>query len=366
MNKFVVMALLLAAFVGTAAAPSIGATPSLRDFGSINRGGSKEVTFYITSDAQNTFTLNPIAQPVGQSTLMNNAPDKDMVSEQDVSDWIKFSKDTYTINPDTTETYTLPGGAKVEAQGTINVTVNVPFLPGQAEPGFHMAQIRLNPDFGVGEGGGFGAAAIGLSVPRVMFTVPGNARREIQLNNAEALRVGPDRVQVILQFQNTGTVTTSFENTNLPIYQDGRRVGQLNVDNMKLAPGETQEMSLFWTPSDLEGGTYRLEGTVDYTSGQFLIDGTIAFTDTPQPVRQVEQPSGDGEGEKGSVPLWLFALFVVALAAVLYTFEVSLFWMMLIIGGVSIAFFILTTSASNFLLLVLLTSFVGIIYYGGL
>ena len=359
------MAIILAVFISPVAAQYVSTTPSGINMGEVERGSSNELNFYIDTNAQSVFELNPRVETAPFSTVSSSVSE-DNISEKDISDWVEFTQDSFTVNPQTRREYTLPNGENTSAVGSISMRLNVPQSRSLSEPGYYMFKLRPNPEFGDGGGTGFGSTTMSVALPNVLFRVPGEVERNIRVTNAEALRIGSNSIQIVLQFQNTGTVTTSYESFALPIKEGDRQVGVVNIPGYDIAPGESIEADVIWN-TDQEGGVYTLEGPLDYMSGQSYVEEDISFTDTPQAPRQVDEPEGgtQGGGDDGSFPLWLFMLFLLALSTVMYSFEFDLFSIMIVVGGIGLAGLILFTQASNLLLLLLLTSFTVMYYYGG-
>ena len=364
MKKKLYLVIAILFFVSTAYGVYLSSTPSNINLGEVEPGSTHQVDFYVDTDAQQPFELRPQVENAAISKMLEDIP-SDNISEQDVTSWVDFTEESFTIDPQTSQEYTMVNGETTRANGFYTLSVNVP-PRGKAEPGYHMVNLRPNPQFSGESGSGFGTTSIGLAIPSLVFRVDGDVERSIQVTDAEALRVGQNQVQVVLQFTNTGTVTTSYQGDTLNVYQEDRKVNELYFAGFDIPPGESIETEAIWTSSNLDGGVYRIEGPLDHWTGQFYVEEDISFTNTPQPRREVDEPEPDDEQGEDNFPMWLFILALTALGSVMYSFEFNLFSILLAIGTIGFATIILITSASNYLLLLLLTSLAVMINYGGI
>lgn len=362
MKKLFYLFLATAFFASMASAASIGVTPGYMDQGEVEPGNTVEFEYYITaSDIEQEFEVEPNYQKSLRYALGENAIiDMREVSEQDISPWIEFEQDTFTIDPTTSETYELSDGTSVNANGVVRFEVNV---PPNAEPGYKIGTLELNPSI-VGEGGsGAGARLVAQTVPGFAFRVSGSVERRIELAGINAVRVGENQVQIIEQLRNTGTVTNTLVKGKADILNsENQKVGTINLDSATLRPGEYAETSQLWTYEGLQGGRYTIEGQGDYRTGEMYVSGDFVITDSIEERRSIDEPSGGEVQESESAPLMLIVIVSLLVATLLYLMDIGLTWIIMLAGGTGIALFILLGPASNTLVLIPLIS-IGIMMY---
>lgn len=361
MRKLILVTFLIVFIASLANANSIGVTPGYIDYGEISEGETVEADFYITtSDIDQDFEVEPeYRQSLRYAMGENPAIDMRNVSEQDISSWIEFEQETININPNTSETYNLPDGTAVTAEGVISFEVDV---PPNAEPGYKLGTIEVNPSIG-GEGSGAGAQLIAQTVPSFAFKVPGSVNRNIELTELNAVRVGENQAQLIERLRNTGTVTTTFVEGRADITNSqGERVGVLDLRSATLAPGESAEIDQLWTYEDLEGGQYTIEGQGDYRTGEVYISGDFVITDNIQQRQSIDEPSESQTEDSGNTPITMIAILTVLLATLLYILDVSSYWIIMLSGGFAVALYVILSTASNLLVLIPLLS-IAVIFY---
>jgi len=361
MKKLLCIALLVVFITSLANAASIGVTPGYINYGEVGEGETVEVDFYITtSDIDQEFEVEPeYRQTLRYATGENPAINMRNVSEQDISSWVGFEQKTFSINPNTSETYSLPDGTSVTAEGLISFEINV---PPNVEPGYKLGTIQVNPSIS-GEGSGAGARLIAQTVPGFAFRVPGTVNRNIELTDLDGVRVGQNQVQIIERLRNTGTVTTTFVEGRVDITNSqGEKIGVLDLRSATLAPGESAEIDQLWTYEGLEGGQYSVEGKGDYRTGEMYVSENFAITDNIRERQSIDEPSGDQTGEPESAPLTMIIILSVLLATLLYMIDIQFNWIILLTGGLAVALYVLLGSASNLLVLIPLIS-LGIMLY---
>lgn len=362
MNKLFYLLLAITFFSGLTSAASIGVTPGYLNNGEVEPGNTVEFQYYITaSDIEQEFEVDPRYQRSLKYALGDNGIlDMRETSEQDISQWIEFEQDTFTVDPTTSETYELEDGTSVNANGVVNFEVDV---PPNAEPGYKIGTLELNPSM-VGEGGsGAGAKLIAQTVPGFAFRVSGSVERRIELAGIDAVRVGENQVQIIEQLRNTGTVTTTLVKGKADILNSqNQKVGTINLDAATLKPGEYAETSQLWTTEDLEGGRYSIEGQGDYRTGEMYVSGDFVITESIEERRSIDEPSGGEVQESESAPITLIVIVSLLVATLLYLMDIGFTWIIMLAGGTGIILFILLGSASNTLVLIPLIS-IGIMMY---
>jgi hypothetical protein len=361
MRKLGILILLTLYLIYLSAGVSIGVTPGYVNYGEVEPGESINIEFYVTtSDIDQEFEVEPEYEKSLKYALGENAViDMRNVSEQNIESWIEPEQETYNIDPNTSETYQLPDGTSVEAEGEISFTV---YVPTNTEPGYRIGTIQLNPNF-QNEREETSARLVTQTVPGFAFRVPGSVDRSIELADTRAVRVAEDRVQIIKQLRNTGTVTTTLTGGQTDILNErGQTVGTINVKSATLAPGEFAEIDALWAEDDLEGGQYSLEGQGDYKTGEMYISGDFAITDTISERQSIDEPSG-GTGEaEDEVPVILILIISLLLGTVLYLLDAEITWTIILTGGMTVSLFIILGSVPVYFFLIPIIS-IGVMLY---
>ncbi len=351
MRKLILSILLIVLMTGFSSAASIGVTPGYIDYGEVEPGDSIDIEFYITtSQIDGEFTVDPEYRSSLRNALGENAViDMRNVSEQNIESWIEFDQESFSIDPSTSETYQLPDGTSVNAEGVISFTVDV---PPNTEPGYRLGALEINPDIG-GEGSGSGARLVAQTVPSFAFRVPGSVDRNIELTGTQAVRIGESRVQIINQLRNTGTVTTTLTGGEVSILDsEGQRVGQISVNSAKLAPGEYAEIDDVWVKEDLEGGEYSLEGQGDYRTGEMYISADFVITDTISERQSIDEPSAETTESEEDTPITLIVILSLLAGTLLYLLDVKFTWTVIITGVTGVGLYIVLSSVPTYLLLI--------------
>lgn len=347
---FLVMSVV--SLISASGALTFGAAPGFIDLGNVDRGSTENFNIYVTTDAQNSFQLSPQATYPFPSTMFDRTDlSIDQVSEQEVAEWFVFPEGDAQVDDLSESMYTLPDGSKVSAVASVPVKLRV---PDRAEPGYHFARIELNPEMD-NDGSGFGTQTRGVSIPQVLFRVPGNADRDISVNDITAVRTAESRVQIVLTIRNSGTVSTSLENSRVNITESGRNVASVALNTASpIAPGETVRVDANWVSNDVEGGNYRVEGDIGYHSASIPVIESISVTDSPKPAIVTDddqQQDQQQENEEQSAPLLLIFGVVIGLGSLLYVMGLDIVWVTLISGLAGIAIFIITAGLPIYILI---------------
>ncbi len=359
MRKHSVILLALAFFLPFSTAVSVGASPGFIDVGEIEPGTTQEIDFYITTNMDEEFQVSPEYRKTTKF-LGYSGIEMENISEQDVSSWIDFTEESYTIDPSSSETYELPEGTSVNAEGVVTMEINIPPNP---EPGYRMGELELNPSIS-GDGSGAGARVVGQTVPGFAFSTPGVVERDMEVGNIRGIRIGENEVQIIGRIGNTGTVTTAFEGAEVDVLNEGnQKIGSVRFDSATLEPGEYADIEAIWDSESVEGGEYAIEGTGSYSTGETYISGDFVITSAVQERESVDEPSGGTAEEPGSeTPVTMIIVLAMLLGVLLYVLEIDLMWIAMIIGGTAVSMFILFGTASNYLVLIPLMSIALMLY----
>ncbi|MFB6292563.1 MAG: hypothetical protein ABEI58_04180 [Candidatus Nanohaloarchaea archaeon] len=372
MSKKLILALFLGVILAQgASAVSIGVVPGINDLGTVQRGETVEVNFYVKTTAREPFVLRPeytrpssdFFQPLKKKDRSYDFEASE-ASQEEISGWIDWEKEEFRVEPSTKRTVTTRTGNKLTGvQGTVTFQLTV---PGDAEPGYHAGYVNLNPD--LSKSGGT-VQNIGLSRPTFVFRVPGEVRRELEVADVRGLRSGDSSARLDLILRNTGTVTVGVEPAEFSIFQGASKEDEINLGTIYVEPGSRKVVRREWgTGGELEAGEYRARGSLNYITGNAFFDQTFDITQFVQiqpseTGNQVNRTGGTG-GASGDLPLWLVAMILVLLGVLLYSFEIDPIWIVAIVGVTAISFFILMTGLPAWLIAVLIIITFTMIYYG--
>lgn len=368
--KKLVIATLLITMISGATAQSTGAAPSFQNLGEVQPGQTVRSTIYVTGTSYDQpYAVGPEAVAPLASKMLNpqEAPfPVEQYSEETISEWVIFDQETYIVDPNNSTPYVLANGAQINANGEVTFNIRV---PEDAEPGWHSGSVALNPQTSSG-GTGFGSSAQTVSRPTFVFDVETGQEpsRRIEVVDARGIRTGDSSARIDMRVVNRGTVTTSIRGGDMDVYNraTNTKVGDLSLGYQSLSPSQSEVISLDFDSGNVSAGSYVINGTLDYSSSEAFVGGqTFALTSQIQtsPEDPEEFNESTGGEEESSTPLWLLGLFVLVLATVMYSFGFDLFWIIVGAGFIGIGVFILVSPASNWLLLILLTTPVIIMYY---
>jgi len=360
MKKLTLLAALLIFLTGLVSSASVGAAPGFVDFGEVEPGDTVQQEVYVTTNFGQEFIVEPEFGYVRSSARFDESNDRrHETSDNYIGDWFEIPEEA-EIDPNETETYELEDGSSVNADGVFTYEITV---PSNAEPGYHYGAISLNPGFDTE--GGAGTVNWGETRPFFRLRVPGQAERGIDVTDVNGIRIGEERVQLIMQLQNTGTVTTRMTGGNLSILDDeGYEIDEIDVPPATLAPGEVAEVDRTWSYEDLEGGNYEVDGIGDYRTGETHISGDFSVSSVIQQREAIDEPEAEQDEEESDIPLTLVLMLLMILGAVLYFFEIDFFWIVVFVGFVGISAFIFFSAASNLLILILVFLIGVTVYYG--
>jgi hypothetical protein len=371
MRKLVI-ALLLISMISTVSAQSTGAAPSFQDMGDLQPGETRKSTLYVTTTSYNQpYTVSPEIEAPLASTFLD--PEESPIpveqySEEEISDWVRFSQETYTVDPTNETDYVLANGASVSATGSITYYIDV---PRDAEPGWHAGSIALNPET-TADGSGYGAQAQTLSRPSFVFNIQSaeEPERRLEVVDARGIRTGENSARIDLRIANRGTVTTSIRGGDLSVYNraTGEKTGDLSLGYRSLDPSQSEVVSTSLRTGSLEQGSYVVNGSIDYSSSRaFVGQQTFALSsqiqENPGSPEEFNEDGTGSDSEGSGTPMWLVGLFILVISAVMYSFGFDLFWILVAAGFIGIALFIILTPVPIWMLIVLLTTPVIILYY---
>ncbi|MFB6115975.1 MAG: hypothetical protein ABEK10_00545 [Candidatus Nanosalina sp.] len=339
-------------------AQSVGVAPAYTSLGTIQRGESKTVTLYVTSNSDSPFNVKPsFEQPFTAEKFGGKISEASEVSGEDISDWITFEKNLYAVTPSNSTLAVIGEGLTISASGKVSYTVSV---PRDAEPGYHSGRIRLSPVLDAGTG--YGASVVAQASSKFEFRVPGNVQRDMEVKDVNAYRLEEDMVRIDTRIKNTGTVTTTVNSTKFLIQNYvGENIKRVSEGSFRLAPGESEWITSYWNGKEVQEGEYQFKGTVDYMTGTSFASQTFSVGDsiniTAPDTDELDQNTG-----REKLPVWLVLMFLVLVGVLMYSFEIDPTVILMVIALLSGGTLILISKISNSMILVLLTTSVAITY----
>jgi len=259
---------------------NIGVSPPVLDLGTIDPDVSKIARFNVISTSGEVI-LTYLTPSEGTLDWFKNSDYKDYsfnLSEQSISQWVEF------INN--------PAEVKRTEGGTIKGASEIVFIlnvPKNAEPGYHMGIINLDP-VGPEKGAMFNIKAV---VPLIfIFKVPGNAIRNARIIDIVPGDYTGDYLNLKMFAQNTGTVTLKQLIGTIDIFdRDGEKITTLSTSGNSIKPGEVISLNTLWLIKDVEKGVYDAKLTLDYSTGlvskNTTIEVTKIFLPTPHVVEEI-------------------------------------------------------------------------------
>jgi len=365
-TRFLILTLVIVALTQGAYSSSIGTVPSSFDLGELEPGESIEQDVFIRTEFSQEFSISPsLSEGPRSRHFSTDSRFYGEVTEAEFESWIDI--EGATINPNESEEVDLNGEglgdqedvSEEEAEGDFSFSIDV---PNNAEPGYYFGSLRLNPEITGGDDGA-GTTNWGETSPTIRFRVPGQVDRNIEVTDVNGIRVGENRVQIVVQLTNTGTVTTRITEGEMSIIEEDRSIDNMSFPAITLAPGETAEVDRTWSNSEVSGGTYQVEGVGDYRTGETYISGDFTITDVIRDPVDIDEPEAETEDDT-DIPYTLLLMVLLFLGVILYLLEVDLVWTIIFVGVTGIGLFILFSSAPSYLILIL-AAIIGVtLYYG--
>ncbi|MFB6202880.1 MAG: hypothetical protein ABEK01_00135 [Candidatus Nanohaloarchaea archaeon] len=372
MVRKLILPLLVLLAVGQVSGTFIGVAPGVKDLGKMERGETRQVTVYITTNAEEPFTINPRVNSPGTNFFQVRTSGRNydfspfQASQEDITGWVRFTQDSYRIDPSTS--YRVgTGGGKTTVQGEFDFQLRI---PRNAEPGYHVGKISLQPSMGR-EGQGQQVGTIGLSQYTFIFRVPGReVERNLIVEEIRGLRGGDEYARVDLIVRNTGTVTLETVSKDAAVYDlnTGKKVGEISTGNVEIAPGNRKVISAdLHTDKELEAGRYKVNGSVNFLTGMAAFDSTIDIKKFIE--IQSRQTPGNRTGKNspslaGGTPNWLILMALVTLLVLMYSFDIDPVWIIAVTGFLGISAFIMMSGLPVYLIVIVLILAGGLIMYG--
>lgn len=358
--KAIGVLLLILGFTSVAAATSVGTAPGSLNLGELEPGQNYEGFFYVTTRGiSQEFEVEPEYRRASRSLFERDVEDEDAYfnpeegSQQDISEWISFSQNSYSVDPNERNIAEMEGGGSIVYNERVRFTIS---LPDDAEPGFHAGSIDLKPDLqSSGASGGSSVMNMGVTRPTFFFEVPGHAERDIDVVDVRAVRTGDEEARVDFLVSNEGTVTSWLRRSDTTVYDEfGDESNTITTGGRYVAPDNTEVISSQWRNPELEGGQYRVSGELDFITGKYYVDETINISDTIQVERE--------EREEGYRPTWVILMLLLLVGVLMYSFEIDPVYIFAILGFGAISLFIMSAAITNWMIALLLLIIIGVFY----
>lgn len=349
---FFVMVFLLINIVGAA---FVGTVPGSMELNELERGEEYELEFYVTTDLEEDFFLEPEYRTPFTNSLFRSNERAEMISQQDKSEWIDFNRETFEIDPSNT-TVVEVGNTSREVEGQISFTLDI---PSDAEPGIHYGRISTNPQISTGDGDGAGSINVGQSDFGFNFELEGSPSRALVVDSITGFRRAEDSAVLRKGIRNEGSVTIETSRYDLKVLDsEGESVGNLTRTGVRVPPGQNKRIDLDWrSDSRIEGGTYHVEGEVDYLTGSAIADSTFTMPDFDVIEIEDGETSQDVE-ESQTLPLWLVLMVLSVLGVLMWSFEIDPVWILSTVGFMMISSLIIFSGISNLLILAPIAIFI--------
>ena len=337
----IVFAGALVLMCGSAQAQTLGVSPGNQNLGTVERGETVSSRMYLVTSSDARFLLRPSVSRADSYDYGFEGYDMEEVSRESFSDWIDFQAAGQPIDP----------GDKVRAgeatfEGAVNYSLSV---PRDAEPGWHVGRIRLSPRF-PSEVEGSAVSLRATIQPVIAFKVPGEVRRDFEVESSQAFRIAPNRALGTITVRNTGTVTSVLDTGTLNVTGPQGYTETGTNTQYRLSPGERTRMKVYWSNSPLPAGNYDAQGSLPHMTGAAFVDTSFTVTDFVNENVDITDPEGNQTGlagETGGTSTWLIVGVLVLLGVLMYSFEIDPVWIIALLGALGVAAVVLTTPLPN-------------------
>jgi hypothetical protein len=296
---------------------SVGVAPPVLDMGEMLAGESKSMEFYLMTDYDKNLLVDLSTKKARRDFYV---PGKgrfrydfvsENASEEDISGWLTFLKNSVVVPPEKRLVY-LTGGGIANANKRVDIIVGV---PGNAEPGYHAAFVSPYPRISF-EGGGTGLGIISTVEMGYVVKVPGEAIRDAGIAGIDFSMDRPGYGTLRILVKNRGTVTLSARADSVRVFNSSQVVAELVLNEELIAPGRVGELSAGLDTRGLEG-VYEVSAHVEWLTGEDSMEGEIEIAEyvPPPPVTgEVVVPPPAPAG----FPLWILPMILVAVAVIVY------------------------------------------------
>jgi len=307
--KALVITLLLSNF---SLALSVGTAPGLLNLGDVKPGERVVGMFYILTNAESDMLIQLSSTNPHLTLFMKNGADGFIpknASEESVIDWVTFPENPVFISSKSPGIVVrLPSGKTVSANADVEFILQV---PKDAEPGYHVGAINLNPQISSTPSGGTSVSTIGITRFYFVFhVIPEPAIRKGKVVNIFAEREMKNIARFDVVFQNIGTVTMTAKLKELKLFdKDNNIVTVLKGGDKKIPPKTTGILSVFWRSDKIEPGLYTAKVVVDYSTGTISERYNLEI---PKAIKATLPP------KPSKFPWWLVVLIVLFVLLLVY------------------------------------------------
>ncbi len=277
---------------------SLGVSPGFIDLGTLEKGSTKIVKFYVITTTGEKYLVKLEASEVNLDFFKRDKY-RDLIyeySEQPVRSWIDFIN-----NP--VELKSIEGK---RGQAEVNLVLKI---PENAEPGYHAVTIDPTPVVPE-KTSPMGVGVVGVVGLNILFRVSGDVLRTGRILDITSGGIKGNRLELNVFFQNEGTVTMSSRADSIKIYDDSGKVitsVPSNIDHLK--PGEIKVLKAY-VYDKLEPGIYNVSANVNYITGSVSKNSTIVYELIP--TGEIVSPA-----EEYKFPFWLLIIPIIIILAYL-------------------------------------------------
>jgi hypothetical protein len=266
---------------------SIGVSPSFINLGELERGSTKIVKFFLVTPSTEPFLVY-LESDRGSLDFFSSDKYKNLTSnysEQDTISWVEFLKNPFELTP-SNESLKTKGG-EIRGWREVSFLLNV---PKNAEPGYHLINVRPNPSLPAETLGQAGARVIAIVPITILFKVQGDAKREGVILDVTSGNYAGNRFVINTYFQNIGTATISAI-ASQSVYSNDKSIANISSSKELIKPGELKILKAYLPADVISFGDYNVFTTVSYTTGYASKNSTITISQLPAAItKPVEFP----------------------------------------------------------------------------
>ena len=270
-TRIVLFILAAMLFIPVVHANSVGIIPTTLDLGHVSRAEDVVGSFYLSASSGSELRISAdYIPPVSNRWFKSHISE---YSEEDISGWLTFPENVMEIDGSKSFPVTI-GSTRTRANKKMEFIIHI---PKNAEPGYHVGSISLNPVMDKEAGAAVNLFAV--SRPNFVFRVNGEVIRRGIIGKIDAARLKKGEAKIILYFINTGTNTISTDphKSFAKIYNSNNEIrAELPIGGLSIRPGEEIPITLIWRSSEeIKDGRYRVEATINYRSGETSKSGFV-------------------------------------------------------------------------------------------
>ena len=282
---------------------SVGVSPPMLDLGEIEKGSAKVGSFDILTSSKVSLLVH--LNPENGNIDFFDLRYKDRIfnySEQDVASWIGFFANPVElkISEDLEGVVTPIRGSK-----EISFILDV---PNNAEPGYHIINIKPIPTVPPGAGGQAGTQIVPITTVTVMFKVPGIALRKGIILDSTVGDFDGHNLIISNYFQNIGTDTITARAYQEIYDKDGNLVTESFSSKALVRPKETTILKTLLPVTGLYLGDYSVFTNVTYITGSVSKNSTITLYEIPTEMEKIEY-----------MPIWpIIIAIIIVISIIIY------------------------------------------------